>query len=220
MGLGDIYELTLKSAAGGADLYNVFYYRQASVAVVSTETTSEYIVNEFQNTTLEAILQILSREAVVRNLSCRNLFVVPDSYSRDVDIRGYQDEGGGNVDTYAPLVAVSYKLRTANRSVKSGGKRFGGLPEFAAIDGEFTHFTYLQKLTALSEALMEPLKVGSVIRDDVFYPVVVKRVREMVNGVAKYRLPALASEAVWSIIVSAVFSPFVSSQVTRKVRLA
>jgi hypothetical protein len=90
------------------------------------------------------------------------------------------DENGINGADMLPVFnALGYTLKTANRAVRPGSKRFAGVPEAVQVSGTITDATYV----GLMETLRVALDTGLTNDDIQFYTAcVVKRIKYEVPG--------------------------------------
>lgn len=219
MGMGDIYEVTVKHSMKGQALANVFHYRQNAVFATTSLNTATVLGDLFWSKVGSQWTQVVTADVRFNSLVARNLFVESDYYELVIDEAG--SNGGGTAVQSLPVFnAISASLvHDGGASIKKGAKRLAGIPEAAVDDGLLSDTDYINGVDLLLQKFAEPIAVGTIIFDDVFFPVTVQRVKEIVNGVAKYRLPANIAEAVYATILDAVFGLEIGSQVSRKIRL-
>lgn len=113
--------------------------------------------------------------------------------------------------------AVSFDLNGDNPAVKNGKKRFAGLNEGQQVDGVITESSTITRLGQLADALETPVTVGTVIQNNVFIHVIVKRIRSGGPGAYTYRLPDNALEATLSAVIVAAFNALITTQISRKI---
>jgi hypothetical protein len=113
--------------------------------------------------------------------------------------------------------AISIALNGDNPAVKSGRKRFAGIPEDFQDDGVIVSAGAIAGLANLENNLESAVTVGTVIQDPVFQPVVIQRVRTGTPGNYQYRLPSASGEAIFSKVVVAAFNAIITSQISRKI---
>lgn len=203
MAFGDIYELIDVQTLAGQTVLNVYFYRQNNLAVTAD---AQDLIDSYVGQVLPEVAGVQTDNVLHTEIRCRNLFNPVDNAVEAISVAGADtsNEGMTNFD------AVGYALSQNNGSVKNGAKRYAGLPEGAQNDGVIDEPVYIALLTTLAAALTGTLDVGIV---GTWLPIIVKRIAE---GGGDYRLPANAGEAVFGEIISAVFNPVVTSQVSRK----
>ena len=113
--------------------------------------------------------------------------------------------------------AIGFALNGDNPAVKNGAKRFGGVFEDYVNDGVITGSDLITKLNALGDTMEGYVTVGTLIPDNVFRHVIVKRIRSGSPGAYTYRLPTNQLESTLSAVVVALFNAVVTSQLSRKI---
>jgi hypothetical protein len=215
MALNDLYELTLETRLYSQVCYNVFFYHQALAFVTTYPTISQVLNENWIAQRLPAVQAVLAGDVNLTGVRVRNLYDNADAYEASISGVGGATQVGS--DTLPSFAAYGFSLGPQEPSVRPGSKRFVGVAEAAQSDGIITNGDFVTILQALEDDLIEPVTVGTVIQDDVFLPVVVKRIREGTPGSYTYRLPNNSLEGVFSQIVVAAFNALVTSQVSRKV---
>lgn len=219
MSINDVYELTLHQTMRGQKIANVFHYQQRAVIGLASGNTAAAIAGEFWGVFGDTWKGIVTSDVRFDRIASRNLFSPPDVAEFVIDQLG-NNGGAGNVDSLPTFVAVAYTLFHDQGSLlKKGAKRVSGLNDGAVTDGIIVDTDYADALTILGAKFGTPLQWGTLIRDDVWFPIVVQRVQEVVAGKTAYRLPAVLAELVFGTITSAVFGLEVGSQVSRRVKL-
>jgi hypothetical protein len=219
MALNDVYEVTVHQTMRGQKLANVFHYHQRATVVVASGNTAMAVATEFWDTIGQQWLTCVTNDVRVDRIHCRNLFLASEEADYAVDLVG-ANGGAGAQDTMPSFVAIAYKLsHDQGGLLKSGAKRIAGVADAVVTDGVLTNVDYANGLTVLGTLFYEPLQWGTVIRDNVWFPIIVKRVKEMEGGIAKYRLPASLAELAFGTVVSAVFGLEVGTQVSRRVKV-
>jgi hypothetical protein len=102
-------------------------------------------------------------------------------------------------------------------AVRRGAKRVAGVPDVWEASGTIYDPDGVAAGTALAEAMGRPVQVGLLLPSDVFFPVLVKRVRSGISGAYEYRLPESSGETVKTRIINVLFKILTTSQVSRKI---
>lgn len=207
MALDGLYVVDLKQAFGTQDIHNIFTYQRddAGFALDLNEA--------FVDTVVPAINQIQHTNIVNVGLRITNLGNLGDNW--EVALTGGGVLSGGEM---LPLHdAVNYTLKTTNRAVRPGSKRFAGIGELYQNAGTITDATYIGFLNALKPILSQVIEGGG---GDTFTPVVVKRVKYEVPDSDPvrfaYRFPEIGETPVQSTIAAVLLNTHVSTQVSRK----
>jgi hypothetical protein len=214
MALNDVYEVTLNQQQRGQDMSNVFHLHQQLAFVSLYSTTAQTLAENFQAQVLSIISQFQSAEVVTTSVRARNLFDSSDDFTQVLAIPGTQPDANSSLPQFA---AVSFSLNGDNPSVKNGSKRFAGLTEEQQVDGIITNAFTIPELNAVGTKLAGYVTVGTIIQDNVFKFVIVKRIRTGTPGNYSYRLPENSLEAVLSAVIVAVWKALITSQISRKI---
>ena len=205
MALADIYVLDLKSQFLGEDLHNVFTYDSGGGG------SAVELVDAFMDDVYPTINQLASSSIYFLSVYAYSLGNLGDSAEQFID-----ENGLNGADMLPVFNAVGYTLKTANRAVRPGSKRFAGVPEAVQVSGTITDETYVGVMETLRVALSE-----NISDDDVtFYnPVVVKRVKYEVPDSdpvrEAYRWPETDGELVASSLRLVATSKKVTHQTSR-----
>jgi len=211
---GDAYELTLKQLDRGQEANNIFCYYQAEEFVTTDPTKAQVLAENWADQILPAILGVQPAEVLTTGLSVKNLFDASDAYELGLSETGTFT---GDRDLLPTFNAYGFQLNGDNPAVKNGAKRFAGVWEDYVTDGVITGSSLTTPLDALSTALEAYVTVGLIIPDNVFEPVIIKRVRSGAPGAYTYRLPETTGELVRSKIVVALWNAVITSQLSRKI---
>jgi hypothetical protein len=215
--LNDLYELSLIGTLFNQEVSNVFHYRQALEFATTNPTHAQALAEGFRDQKMTALRALSSGDLVYTDINVRNLYDGADQYNLPVSLPG-TGSSAGVADTLGSFTALSFTLQPETNVTKQGAKRFAGVFEAQQTDGVVTDTNILTThAPAASAAITSPVTVGLVIPDDVFIPVLVKRIRSGSPGGYSYRLPTNAAEGQWSRIVVALFNAIVTSQVSRKI---
>lgn len=217
MAVDDVYELTLRGRLFNQRVENVFHFEQ-DVAFISTYPSPAHdLMLGWESQIFPTIRNIASSDVTFTELSVKNLFNVGDQADKAISVLGNQPSGGGAVETLPAFSTFPCALIGDNPAVKQGAKRFAGVIEGAQEDGVInTSGAQPALMLAVEEILVEPVRSFSLI-DELFIPVIVKRIREGAPGAYTYRLPSTQLEKVVSHLLVASFNLLVSSQLSRKV---
>ncbi|MDE8535455.1 hypothetical protein PZC41_14195 [Staphylococcus aureus] len=215
MAAGDLYELIFEQRFLGQQVLNVFHYEQAATIQPLGGSVEDVLLAEFEEQKIPAFTAVHSTDVSYVSLRCRSLFDASKSAVKLLT-------GGGGlssqIDQVLPAFAtMSFTLNPAEPIVRKGAKRVAGVLESVQADGILTDASYLVVLNALAEAFETPITGGLIIQDPVWYPVLVKRIKEGVPGEEVYRLPANSQEAQFTRIKEAVLQLLISTQNSRKV---
>jgi hypothetical protein len=141
------------------------------------------------------------------SVRARNLFDDTDAHEELI-----AEEGAGTGDPLGTFEAYGFRETTDNAAIRAGAKRITGVPEDASTDGVITASGVLSDLDDIATQLATTLLYG-LLDAGTLVPVVVGRI---LDG-GSYRLPENIGEAIFGVIVDALFTPLVTSQVSRKV---
>lgn len=216
MAVGDLYELTDVQTFQGQLVVNVYYYHQELEFVPGPPTRAQVLAENWVTQKLPSVTGCQAGDVTHTSVSVRNLFDPGDQFEKLISVTGNY-AGGGNQETLPAFNALSFTLSGDNAAVRSGKKRLAGIPEPTQSDGVIVDPGFVANGAALSAALAGYVTVGAVIQDNVFAPVVIKRVRTGTPGNYQYRLPQTSAEAVISRIAAAAFDLLVTSQLSRKI---
>jgi len=211
---GDAYELTLKQLDRGQQANNIFCYYQALEFVTTTPTKAQVLAENWADQILPAILGVQPAEVLTTGVSVKNLFDESDAYELGLSESGTFT---GDRDLLPTFNAYGFQLNGDNPAVKNGAKRFAGVWEDYVTDGVITGSSLTTPLDALSTALEAYVTVGTIIMDNVFEPVIIKRVRSGTSPNYTYRMPENTGELVRSKIVVALWNAVITSQLSRKI---
>ena len=214
MALNSVYELTLQQRFNGQDVNNVFFYHQVLEFITSNPSQAQTLAENFVAQKLTAIRTIQAVDVLTVGVKVRDLYDAANAYELPLSLAGAYVSASDTLPTFS---AVGFDLAGDNAAVKNGSKRFAGLIETFQADGVITEATIIGQLNTLADALEGFVTVGTVIQDDVFRHVIVKRVRTGSPGAYEYRLPATALEATLSAVVVATWKALITSQISRKI---
>jgi hypothetical protein len=215
MAIGDIYQVTLTQMCLGQQCDAVFHYEQKDIIVTlpTLINESEALANWFISDVLPKINNVQAAGVTNVSVGVKNLFDAADADTKVVT--GGGDGDTGDVDQMPPFNAYDYALTGAGNAVHNARKRLVGLVEgnqtAAVLINKDSSFSRQDELsTALEAKFMSALGLSVLME-----PVVVKRVKEVVGGKTKYRLPTVIGEKVVKIITIVVWKSIVGHQVTR-----
>jgi hypothetical protein len=215
MAVQDIYEVTLHQQLFGQQVENVYFYREDLDFVSTAPTKAQVLAENFVSQKLDRIRAVQTGDLLYTGIDVKNLMNDADAFSESLSLPG--TASGGN-DTLGSFEAWSYPLQGDNPSVRDGFKRLAGVVETWQTDGVFNgDGAQIASMTAAGTAMTEYVTVGLIIMDNVFRPVVVKRVRSGTPGNYTYDLPHVTADVHYSTIVTALFKLLVTSQISRKI---
>lgn len=153
----DEYRLKLSGNLAGQTVNNIFYYRQGA-----TSGDAGDVINLFVLNIIPKLQAALSTAMTFTDIECINVEDGSDFESVSGSWAGSQ--AGDYYDTFGAFGFILYP-RKAN--MKSGAKRFAGVPELSVASGVPTA-TQLVKLDDLATAIGGNL--GTALSGTVFYP--------------------------------------------------
>lgn len=203
--INDVYQIVDTSVMNGQKVLNVYFYRVQSTTLGANAAD---VVSAFIATVLPAVVNFQSSSVVHTSIVATNLYDETDAHEELISTPGVAD--GDPVGTFE---AVPFRLVGDNAAVRAGAKRYAGVTEEDQVDGVITDGGVLTILNTLADVLAGAVNYG-LIDAGILIPVIMARIL-VSQGV--YRLPANQGEAVFSNVTDALFSPLVSSQVSRKI---
>jgi len=206
MAIGDIYQIVDTQEEAGQKALNVYFYKVQSASVTDNDAGS--VVAAYIATILPGIAAFQNNDVVHVSVKAQNLFDEADAHEELISVAGDRGEG----EILGTFEAVGFRLVGDNASVRSGAKRFAGIDETAVTDGVIDSEVIIGLLDAAAGLLFADLPWG-LLAAETLIPVIVKRI---LTG-DEYRLPTNSGEAVVSRITDALWSPIVTSQVSRKI---
>lgn len=206
MGLHDVYQIVDTMKQDEQKIINVYFYRVQSLSV--SDNNAQSVVNAFVTTMIPLITACQGDELVHTSVKATNLFDATDAYETLISVPG--DSAGA--DLMGTFEAYPFRLVGNNAAVRSGAKRIGGVAEGYVTQGVVTDAGQLANLSALADGMAAILNWGLLAAEELA-PVIVKRI--LVGD--EYELPTTIGDAILSFITDAIFSPLVTSQVSRKV---
>lgn len=219
MGQLDVYSVTLVGSLYSQQTVNVFFYEQTNAFVPLVPTAAQALAQEWDAQIAPPIANLVSRDVTFTSVSVRNLFNIADAYDLLISRQG---SGGGatpaEADSMSAFNAYDFELNGTNAAVRNGRKRFPGVNEVYVTDGVVTTAGFLSgTVAAVETALESPVNIGVLLPSPVFYPVIVKRVREGIDPNYTYRLPRTIGEKIVSVISTVAFNVLITSQISRKI---
>lgn len=203
---GTILEVVLVREIQNQDVLNVMHYA----------LSDESVLND-----LDSVMLLLANKIVTQldatcdpsvyfdRLTYRNIY--DDSISGEVII----DVNGTGTDGHDLPVHDTFSLSLIHDepSIRTGRKSVSGVTETDSLNGKVGADSYVAISNALHTAFGEPLTVSEV---DVLRPIVVKRIAEVVDGVTKYRLPNISTEALVGFVYDTILSIYIGTMLSRK----
>lgn len=195
----DLVRLTVNQSLLGQVVQNVYYY--SATFTPPDEVAFSEFVSTFRDRVISEITSWQSTSLSYVNFRVDVVNRAP--YEFYVEPSTLVGTAGG--DPLPSYVTASFKLEVGTRITKAGGKRFAGLNDTLVI-GNSLVTTLLPSMVEVATALAEPLIVlTEALQPATFTPMVARN-----DGTSESPL--------WAInpVISATFSPFVSTQRTRK----
>lgn len=206
MAVGDVYQIVDTQIQQQQTCLNVYYYKVTSESI--TDNKAADVVTAYITTVLPAVAATQDDDVTHTSVSAKNIFDDTDAHEELISVGG----GLGTGEILGTFEAVGFRLIGDNASVRNGAKRYPGITESGVTDGVITQTALITALNALAAVLFADLPWG-LLAAEVLIPVIVKR-----NKVgSEYELPTSPETAVLSHIIDALWSPVVTSQVSRKV---
>ena len=204
--VGDIFEVVDTAEMNGQKLLNVYFYRAQGVSVTDNDSAS--VVTAFIDTVLPDIVAFQEEQVVHTSIKARNLFDDSDAHEELISVAG----GNTGHEVLGTFEAVGYRLVGNNAAVRSGAKRYPGIGEYAVTDGVISDEGIIAILNTLAATLFADLPWG-LLAAEILIPVIVQRIKVG----SEYTLPTNQGEAVYSHVTDTLWSPIVTSQVSRKI---
>lgn len=216
MAIGDVYQIKASQRVPnvGDEVLNIFFYSHFSGASDLEDVLTEW------NLTVGLPMRLCQTQTTTWNyLEISNLYDVTE-FAR-LDFAAGTVKGDYNDDTAPPSTAINFTLQRTSKTVRNGSKRLGGLSNPLVAYGQVTNTGLLEKLQAVAVAFALPIEepVGGAI----FNPVIVGRVKTANPDYPDnskypflYSLPTEPGQSPVVLVKSAKYSPFVSTQVSRK----
>lgn len=217
MAAGDIYEVSDDQTLFSQQIGNVYFYRQALEFVTTDPTKAQTLAQNWVAQMLDKVRAIQTPDVLHTRIRVRNLYNESDAYELSISLAGNAGVASTG-QTTSPFDAYAFAMDGSNAAVRDGQKRIAGVDEGWVLDGALNPATYDgTAFVNAANAMAAPVTVGLIIPDNVFLPVVVKRIREGAPGAYTYRLPESSGEGVWSQIVVGLYKLIITSQVSRKI---
>lgn len=212
MAINDVYMVTLRQTLLGQRVSNVFFYEQFAAFTPTTGTVAFDLAQTFANVVMPGINNVQPTDVVNVAVDVENLFV-----GSDVGTEAQTGGGAFGTNTVASFSAPAFKLAVPGKTTRAGAKRIAGIANNLVTDGVITDATWLATAATL-EGLMEQNLAGMTpTTPNVFRPVVVKRIKEIIAGKTKYRLPNVLGEKVIQVIGDVILTLILSTQNSRKI---
>lgn len=205
MALNDVYEVIDVQQYDGQKMLNVYFYQQRAPLLAGN--IPQQLADTFETNVIPVVALMQTGDVLHTEIRVRNLFNESEAALSPISIAGTSSAE----DTAAPFVAVGFRLRQDNASLRNGAKRIGGAGDTFDSDGVISSGGAVAAAIAVGAAMILGLDVGVV--SDAFLPVIVKRLLDGGN----YRLPENSGESVIGTVVDALFNANTTSQVSRKI---
>jgi len=210
--INDVYAVTLRQMMLGQRVTNVFFYEQFAAFTPTSGTVAADLAQTFGNVVMPGINNIQPTDVVNVQIDVENLFVGAD-VGQSIETGG----GGFGTNSISTFNAPAFKLAVPAKTTRSGSKRIAGVANNLVTDGVFTDATYIGAASTLEGLMTQNLAGLAPATANVFRPVVVKRIKELIAGKTKYRLPNVIGEKIVQVVVDVVFQLIMSTQNSRKI---
>lgn len=207
MALSDLYQLVHKQHYIDIEMENVYFYEKSD-----PDLTAVDLGDAFAATIVPLVKAVQGDEVLHNELVIINLGNLADNATELLSGAGTF----GDLEMLPAFNAVNFTLKPVSRAVRPGSKRITGIPESVTSFGAITDSAYITALNNLRAALGDPIDNGG----EIFYPVVIKRVKTLVPDTEPpkytYTLPAIGDTPVYARLAACLLNTRVSSQVSRK----
>jgi hypothetical protein len=212
LAVNDVYSLTLRQTLLGQRINNVFFYEQIAAYTPTSGTIAQALAEAFED-------QILSFVNSMQTTDVSNVQIDAENLFSDTDLASIPITGGGGAgtNTVSAFMAFPFKFAVAGKSTKAGSKRIGGVASNLQSDGVVTDATTITSGIALANHMQDNLNGVTPATADIWRPVVVKRIKQVIAGKIKYRLPNEISEKTVQAIFEVLFTLILSTQNSRKI---
>jgi len=216
MSLGDIFEL--KHAwedNDGRKSENVWFYRYTALRGLGVDTDEESLAISWIDAVLTPMNVTIPNTYRNTGVTVRNLFDPSVVWVEPLSLSG--GRSGGGSELMPQFNALKVTLSHKSGLIKKGRRMFGGFFETDQLNGLIAALA-MPVLVIKAALCLLAVADSATLGIKSFRPVVVKRimVTEGEGEIVRYRLPENSGEAEYSYIESAVLSPVVTSQNTRK----
>lgn len=207
MALDTLYQLTFKQLYQNQLIENVFFYDH-----IAGDGVAQDLANDWISVVMPLIQALEVNSMSIFETAVINLGDLADFWTEAQTVTGLY----GATDPLPSFNALGYTLKLDTRAVAKGSKRICGVPEEVTTKNAVTSSGYLASM----ELLRLQLQANIVVSPNTWQPVVIKRVKTAVTGTVPlrytYRLPTIGETPVVGHVVTALTSPFLTSQVSRK----
>jgi hypothetical protein len=216
MALGDIFEL--KHAwedNDGRKGENVWFYRYTALRGLGVDTDEESLAITWIDAVLAVMNVTIPNTYRSTGVTVRNLFDSSVVWVEPLSLLG--GRSGAGSELMPQFNALKVTLSHKSGLIKKGRRMFGGFFESDQLNGLLTGVAMSTLAIKAALALLDIVD-SATLGIKSFRPVVVKRVpiEFPIGTIIGYRLPENSGEAEYSYIESAVMSPVITSQNTRK----
>jgi len=216
MAMGDIFEL--KHAwedNDGRKGENVSFYRYKALRGLGVDTDEESLAISWIDAVLTPMNATIPNTYRSTGVTVRNLFNAAVVWVEPLSLSGTRS--GAGAELMPQFNALKVTLSHKSGLIKKGRRMFGGFFESDQLNGLLAPLAMANLVIKAALCLLQ-VADSATLGIKSFVPVVVKRipVTEGQGEIVRYRLPETQQEAVWSEIESAVLSPVITSQNTRK----
>jgi len=209
---GDVFEVKVKYKYEGQEMANVFAYEYALLIDPLGTTYSQVLAERFEELMLPKILPLFPTQVAFTGIDVRDVVFPDDAYELPLAVTG----AAVWADRLPRHDTVGFVLNGALKSTRRGGKRVGILNESVVTNGVVSFGSTLGAIVALQVQMALPITTFFIFTQNTFQPVIIKRVREGVEGAYTYRLPDTRAEQVLNRIISVGVSYLMTTQNSRK----
>jgi len=209
MAFTDAYQVRIHQTFGQLDLLNVVHVERVAAEIRANDVREAFIDDVLPSW----------KACVLDDISFTTIDCVSLADPEDFEVGFAINQTGNGSGLVGPgLVAASIRYNRTRRDVRHGYTRIGGIAEESYTGQQFIA-GYITDLTTLGNKMISTWFKRTPDVSTCFL-VVVKRVLEPATATHKeyYRLPETSGEYVAYRPASVFISPYVTSQVSRKLR--
>lgn len=184
MAVGSFYKVNTYATMLGSSCQNEFWYRQSAGSGSSVE-----LANAFIDLVLDIIRVVQSSQILYQLIKVYSHNSNSDFTEQDL----VGQNGLASINSLPPFCAAGFSTPRKLSDMKSGQKRFVGVPDSVDDQGVITNAQYLLNLDSVADALSDSL--GDVGTASVWDPIIVRRIKVTVNGKTYYKVPDVITNA-------------------------
>lgn len=209
---GDVFEVKVKYEYEGQQMANVFAYEYALLIDPLGTTYSQVLAERFNDLMMPKIVTMFPTQVVFKGIDVRDVVFPDDAYELELAVTG----AAVWADRLPRHDTVGFTLNGANKSTRRGGKRLGLFNESVVTNGVVSFGSQIAHIIGMQVQMALPITTFFIFTQNTFLPVIIKRVREGVEGAYTYRLPETRAEQVLNRIVTVGVSYLMTTQNSRK----